>query len=185
MIEISPLTQITPDLLGRLITGYVSDAKYAVQRVESEALMTFALELVTLDQPYVKHYDHPNSETFAALQKTVEEGVSVGAYDADQWAGIAIAGIQRWNCSLWVYEFHVAEGQRGKGIGRRMMEALVENSRAANLRAIYCETQTTNVPAIRFYRHLGFTLDGLNLSFYTNNDWPNGEMAVFMKRTIE
>jgi streptothricin acetyltransferase len=64
------------------------------------------------------------------------------------------------------------------------MERLEVISRETGLRAIVCETQNTNVPAIDFYRHIGFTLEGIDLSFYTNDDYLNGEVAIFMKKLI-
>jgi ribosomal protein S18 acetylase RimI-like enzyme len=61
---------------------------------------------------------------------------------------------------------------------------LVGKGRAAGLRTLLCETQSTNVPAIRFYRKMGFELEGLDLSHYRNTDYPDGEMAVFMKKPL-
>jgi len=52
------------------------------------------------------------------------------------------------------------------------------------LRIIVWETQTTNVPAIRAARRLGFQLESIDISYYTNADYPAGEMAVFMKRRL-
>jgi ribosomal protein S18 acetylase RimI-like enzyme len=52
------------------------------------------------------------------------------------------------------------------------------------MRVLVCETQSTNVPAIRFYRALGFVLEGLDLSLYSNHDYPDGEIAIFMKRYL-
>ena len=46
-------------------------------------------------------------------------------------------------------------------------------------------TQTTNVPAIDFYRKVGFEVDGIDLSYYGNNDVEAGEVALFMKRKLE
>jgi hypothetical protein len=40
------------------------------------------------------------------------------------------------------------------------------------------------VPAIRFYHALGFTLDGVDISFYSNDDLARGEIAVFMKKGV-
>jgi len=64
------------------------------------------------------------------------------------------------------------------------MEALAEKARKAGLRTIVCETQTTNAPAIRFYRKLGFNIEGIDLSCYSNEDFPDGEIAIFMKRRL-
>ncbi|MNF18709.1 hypothetical protein D3C80_2229620 [compost metagenome] len=33
-----------------------------------------------------------------------------------------------------------------------------------------------------FYKQCGFELDGIDLSFYTNNDMSDGEVAFFMKK---
>ncbi len=184
MIEIRSLTEIDRDTLKRLITGYVSKEKYAVTREESDEKSVIALELVKLKQPYIKRYDDVSDEDFGRYQGMLRQGLSLGAYDGDDLAGIAICEMEAWNRSLWVWEFHIAEDQRGKGIGRALMEALAEKGRAADMRVIVCETQTTNVPAIRFYRKMGFALDAINLSLYSNEDWPDGEIAVFMKRKL-
>ncbi len=41
----------------------------------------------------------------------------------------------------------------------------------------------TLVPAIDFYRAVGFAVEGIDLSYYTNDDL-NNEVAVFMKRRL-
>ena len=66
-----------------------------------------------------------------------------------------------------------------------MMSLLAESARAAGLRAIVCEAQNTNVPAIRFYRRLGFRLEGVDVSLYSNEDLqPGGSVAVIMKLRV-
>jgi ribosomal protein S18 acetylase RimI-like enzyme len=47
-----------------------------------------------------------------------------------------------------------------------------------------CETQNTNVPAITFYRRVGYEIDGVDLSYYTNRDMTDFEVAIFMKRKL-
>jgi ribosomal protein S18 acetylase RimI-like enzyme len=98
--------------------------------------------------------------------------------------GIALTEPREWNRSLWVQELHVTEGHRGCGLGRRLLERAVEHARTLRMRCVVCETQSSNVPAIRFYRALGFALEGVDLSYYTNEDRMRGEVAVFMKRVV-
>jgi len=185
MVEITVLTQLVVDDLKRVITGYTSPYKYALHKTEGDDQTIVQLQLVSLERPYVKQFDeYLAAETLAGYRRLLEYGLSFGAYQGERLVGLALAEPQTWNNSLWVWEFHIAEPHRGRGIGRQLMEFLAEKGKAAGLRAIFCETQTTNVPAIRFYRRLGFTLDGLNLSFYTNEDWPDGEMALFMKKRL-
>ena len=76
-------------------------------------------------------------------------------------------------------------GAAGAGDGAAADGGVAGRAAAAGLRAVVCETQNTNVGAIRFYRRLGFTLDGVDVSHYTNHDMePGGTVAVFMKRRL-
>jgi streptothricin acetyltransferase len=183
-MDIRPIEHLTMEEAQRLITGYRSPARYQIHKTESDELTTFALELVTLETPYIKQYEPLDEETFQSFQRGLQQGVSLGVYDDDQMIGMALADMRPWNNSLWIWEFHIAPMHQGRGIGAQLMGAIIERSRAAGLRCIGCETQNTNVPAIRFYRRMGFTLDGLDLSLYTNDDWPDKEVALFMKRRL-
>lgn len=181
MVEIKPLLTLDRETTNRIITGYVTMERYNITHSESEMNTTFALELVKLDKPYMKLYDYQDDEAFAEYQQILQDNFSLGAYVDDVLVGIALVVPQSWNNSLRVHEFHVAETQRGQGIGHKLMEAVLDKGRVANFRIVICETQNTNVPAVRFYRRMGFTLEGIDLSLYSNHDFPDGEMAIFMK----
>jgi ribosomal protein S18 acetylase RimI-like enzyme len=184
MIDIRSLAQLNPDDLNRLVTGYTSDAKYQISKTESDKQFALALELVSLPQLYRKRYDHLNGETLEHYQQVPSFGFSFGAYAVDQCVGIALAEPRHWNRSLWVWELHVAETHRRRGVGRQLIDALAEKAREVGLRTIVCETQNTNIPAIRFYRRVGFHIEGIDLSYYSNDDFPDGEIAVFMKKRL-
>lgn len=95
--------------------------------------------------------------------------------------GIALTEPQAWNRSLMVHELHVAPEYRGQGFGRRLVKSAAAHGRAMGVRCAVCETQSANVPAIRFYRAMGFGLEGVDLSLYTNHDRERGEVAILMK----
>jgi ribosomal protein S18 acetylase RimI-like enzyme len=78
----------------------------------------------------------------------------------------------------------VAQPCQRQGIGRRLMEALAVRATEAGLRVMVCETQNTNLPAIDFYRSVGFEIEGVDLSYYSNRDLIEGEVAIFMKRKL-
>jgi ribosomal protein S18 acetylase RimI-like enzyme len=184
MLTIQPLTQIDQPVLQRLIMGYETEEIYWVTKSETDALTTFELRLISLPQRLVKRYthqDHATAQRYAAL---VQSGSCFAAYDAGQCVALAICEAQSWNASLSIWEFHVAPSHQGQEVGRRLMETVADHARSQSLRLLVCETQSTNVPAIRFYRALGFVLDGLDLSLYTNEDYPDGEIALFMKRYL-
>jgi len=108
-------------------------------------------------------------------------GFCFGVYEDGDLAGLAVSEVHKWNNSLQIHDFHVAEEFRGRGLGRQLMERVVSAARDAGLRLVVCETQNKNVPAIKFYKRLGFSLEGLDLTHYRNTDYPDGEIAVFMK----
>jgi ribosomal protein S18 acetylase RimI-like enzyme len=184
MIEIHSLTQLDSTDLKRVASGYSSNGKHVVTYSDSESHTSFDLQFVTLNQPYVKKFDDYDNETLKRYDQILNNGYSFGAYENNVLVGFIISEPREWNRSLWVFEFHVAETHRNRGIGKRLMEFVAENARRKGLRTIVCETQKTNANAIEVYRKLGFSLEGIDISYYSNNDYPDGEIAVFMKRRL-
>ncbi len=54
----------------------------------------------------------------------------------------------------------VARGARGRGIGRRLLEAVISDARAGGYLRLELEVFTDNEPAIHLYRALGFREEG-------------------------
>ena len=181
MIEIRKLKHLRREDL-HIMAGYVSTDRYQVSKTETDNEFCFILKRQKLNEPYVKHWSF-SEEDFKNYSELVNQGLSLGAYDTDQLVGIAISEKIEWNRSLWIREFGIAESYRRKGVGRQLMEKIVEVAKAEGLRILVCETQNTNVSAIDFYRSVGFEVDGIDLSYYTNRDVED-EVAVFMKRKL-
>ena len=170
--------------LPAVIVGYTAAEKYVVEKVETESETAVTLKLVPLPAPKTITYDHLDEEEMDRLAAIVADGLSVGAFCGGRLVGVAIASVESWNRSLRVWEFHVAEAFRRQGLGRQLMAQMVETAVTQNLRVIVCETQSSNVPAIRAYRKLGFVIDAIDLSFYSNEDVEKESVAVFMKRKL-
>ncbi len=186
MINIHTLDSISLADLDRIAPNYTSLHVYDVTRTETTEQITLTLTLRKRDYPVVKPF--PRTPDTAQYYQTLHKhGFCVGAYDSTATIpliGMVVADSQDWNGTLLVWEFHVAESHRGRGIGRMMMDELVKRAANAQLRIISVETSTANVPAIHFYQRLGFTIDSIDLSFYSNNDLENGDIVVFMKRKL-
>lgn len=183
-VEIRPFRPAYLAQLPSVVTGYTTTEKYVVAKEESESETAVTLKLVPLPSPKTILYDHLDETELARLDAIVAAGLSFGALAGDQLVGVALASAEVWNRSLRVWEFHVAESWRSQGIGRQLMEAVAVMAVAQNLRVIVCETQSSNVPAIRAYRRLGFELDAIDLSFYSNEDLQKESVALFMKRKL-
>jgi ribosomal protein S18 acetylase RimI-like enzyme len=183
MIAIGPLNALTLEDLRRTASGYISAERYRVEHTESDQLITFDLKLEALAAPYVKKYAF-DEDTMAAYKPLLGNGFTFGVFAEKLLIGLAISEVYRWNNSLWIHDFHIAEEYRGRGLGRQLMHAVENAARQAGIRIIACETQNKNVPAINFYRRIGFSLEGIDLSHYRNSDHPDGEIAVFMKMRL-
>ena len=184
MVTIKKLNHLNPEDLSRLVTGYTSNSKYAVSKTETDSNYTFTLELVSLSRTYHKRYEPINEESLVSYREVVLSGYSFGAYEDEVCVGMVIAEPRQWNLSLWVWELHVAEAHRRNGIGHQLIDALTQQGHAGGLRTLVCETQNTNLPAINFYRQVGFELEAIDLSYYSNEDFPDGEIAIFMKKRL-
>ncbi len=184
MIEIRPLVKLDLTRLHEIGAGYTSSAVYQVDKSENDTQTTISLHLQELENPYKKHW-LPDGVMDARYAKVIGQRFSLGAYDGNGMVGIAIAEKQVWNRTLWIWEFHIDSAYQKRGIGRQLMDQMAQDGRAAGCRVMVCETQNTNVPAIRFYRAVGFEVGAVDLSYYSNKDTTDFEVAVFMKRFIE
>ena len=60
--------------------------------------------------------------------------------------------------ALRVVRMSVRADLRGQGIGRRVLDALLEGARARNCPLVVLETTSTWIDAVRFYTRYGFTV---------------------------
>jgi ribosomal protein S18 acetylase RimI-like enzyme len=155
-LKIEPLKELTPEDVRRLIVGYESIQRYEVRWEESKERTSFSLELVDLDEPFVRRWKHEHMTDW--YRSLLVEELSFGARDRDRLVGLAITE-SRWNDEVMVWELHVDERSRGQGVGRRLLQAVEDAARDQDLR-------------------------GIDLSFYGNDDLQRGEVAVFMKKAI-
>jgi streptothricin acetyltransferase len=185
-MEIRPLLTLEPDALRQVICGYTTRERYAVRVAETEEQTTFQLQLEKLPEPFEKDFRGCLlEEELDRYEQMLAEGLSRAAWQGDQLVGLGIAGAEEWNRTLWIWEFHIHPAFQGLGIGHRLMDALADAGRSAGMRTLRVETQNTNVPAIRFYRRVGFHLEGIDVSFYSNDDLISGEVALFLKRRLD
>ena len=182
MIEIRPYTNITAEELNQLTGPSSSTVTYPIDYHDDATGSGFTLKRIVLETPHVHQYTHIDDEWVRTYLAPAD--FAFGAYDGEQLVGALIAEKRNWNDSLWVWEFHVAAERRGQGIGRMLMEHAAEQAKEAGLWVIICETQNRNGSAIDAYRKLGFRLEGVDISYYSKEDFPDRDVAVFMKRRL-
>ena len=184
MVEIRPLQRFEEAEFRQVVRGYRSFSRHNVQKQESPGCTVIRLDESQLETPYQKVFNTSPDE-INHYRSLLVHNLSLGAYAGEQLTGICVAEPHQWNRSVWVWEFHVREDFQRQGIGKKMMEKLAGLARSAGFRNLVCETQNTNAPAIAFYRRIGFEIEGIDLSYYTNHDLPDGAVAIFMKLKLE
>jgi L-amino acid N-acyltransferase len=108
-----------------------------------------------------------HSSGWPVLVATVETTASTatgtaGSMASDRVVGMATYGDFRDSIAREGYRFtvehsvHVAEDMQGRGVGRSLMEALVERARAAGLHVMIGAVDGENPASIRFHEQLGF-----------------------------
>jgi GNAT superfamily N-acetyltransferase len=93
--------------------------------------------------------EKPVFEFFVAEDETIK-GIAVYYFRYSTWKGK----------SLYLEDLVVRESERGHGIGKKLLDAIVMEARATDSRQVNWQVLDWNEPAIRFYKKLGAELDG-------------------------
>ena len=68
---------------------------------------------------------------------------------------------------------------RGKGIGKQILEKLLEEGAKMGAEAFTLEVRVSNAPAIHLYESLGFVSEGVRKNFYEE---PTEDALIMWKR---
>jgi ribosomal protein S18 acetylase RimI-like enzyme len=177
MIRIRPvnLSRDRQQLL-ELDRSFVTDRVYHVVRTDA----SFMLQEAPVEPPLRKELP---LEYDLGAERAWEDGL-VGDLDGE------IVGFAAWKHEVWnrrtvLWHLYVEANLRGRGVGRELVARVIERARDAGMRAVWLETSSVNYPAIAFYRRLGFTLDGLDLSLYDPSGSAAGETALYFALPLE
>jgi GNAT superfamily N-acetyltransferase len=132
------------------------------------------LHEVPVQPAYLKDYDEEESpihwpQRFDMTNWTIllamqnEQSVG-GAAVACRTSGLDALDGRTDAAILW--DLRVRPDQRGRGIGRQLIDAAATWARAQACRQLVIETQNVNVPACRFYRRCGCRLGEINRYAY-------------------
>ena len=112
------------------------------------------------------------------LEDWFENPVLFGTFKRDKLIGIIELSHEKWNNRLRVSNIHIESEYRNGGIGSKLMKKAIDYCEEISARGIILETQSSNYPAISFYRKCGFKLIGFDLTSYSNDDVDNREFRM-------
>jgi ribosomal-protein-alanine N-acetyltransferase len=101
----------------------------------------------------------------------------LAAFDGDElvgYAGLAVTG----PTEAWVNNLGVKRDRQRHGIGRQLLEALLDRARGRGARSVLLEVAADNMPAQKLYDAYGFTVVGLRRGYYQ----PSNTDALVMRR---
>jgi GNAT superfamily N-acetyltransferase len=138
-----------------------------------------ALEEVRLERPIRKSF--PLNDLHDPIMPWTIGLVAVD--DADRIIGFVAAEFRAWNRRLVLWHLYVDRQARGKGVARRLVEAIQAQAKRAGALHIWLETSNLNVPGVKAYGQLGFHVSGLDSTLYDGTS-AQGEFALFLSRRV-
>lgn len=106
----------------------------------------------------------------------------VGAVDQDD-ALVGYAGLWFDGQDAQVMTIGTARDRQGRGIGRRMLLALVARARELGARAMLLEVRVDNDPALHLYSAVGFERLGVRRGYYQPENVDAWTMRLDLSRT--
>ena len=130
-------------------------------------------------------FEIPESMVFPDENYTLEEvncnGVAYGAYENDQCIGLAIYTFDRFRY-LYLSDLKVCSDWRGKGVGKALIRAGMEEAQCRNMQGICAIAQDNNLNACLFYLAAGFTIGGFDNRTYDGTSQQGKADVIFYTR---
>jgi ribosomal protein S18 acetylase RimI-like enzyme len=159
----------------------------AVESIDTSFETSSVLDVVTnargiefveraLETPITKRYSI--DEVFAPWARWSTGWVA----DAGGVHGFATAGYEAWHERLVLWFLYIAPAWRRRGVGRALLERVEAHGRQIGATHVWLETSSVNVPGIRAYERLGYTLCGADRLYY--GSYMPGESAVYLAKSL-
>ncbi|NLG51731.1 MAG: GNAT family N-acetyltransferase [Chloroflexi bacterium] len=174
--------------LSEINPTFVSDVMLKVEREEQGTNLIWRLTEVPLERPFDRGIGYNlTPRDLEDMRGWLKEGNGLHLLALDLSRPVALLNVQlqAWNNTGFIWNILIDIDYRRRGLGRTLIERAIAWARQNNLRALCLETQTNNLPAIRFYRRMGFFLSGVRADLYTNRDLERGEVALFFSYPLD
>ena len=129
-----------------------------------------------------KAFDRPKACFFddELVGEWLEHPILFGAFDNDQLLGFIEGSMEGWNQRFRISNILLFEEARNKHIGTSLMKHMILHAQQCHARMVILETQSCNIPAIHFYKTLGFEIIGFDTCAYSNEDVEKHEVRIEM-----
>ncbi|MED0667973.1 GNAT family N-acetyltransferase [Bacillus badius] len=148
----------------------------ALQHSPEAFLMTYEEEASQTDslQQYREKLQRESSYTYGIFKGA--ELVGIGTLQAEKPLKVRHKGN--------VFAMYVAQGERGGGIGKRLLQQLIQQARSLDLEQLHLTVVSANRAAKALYASFGFRRYGLEEQALKWNGqyWDEEHMVLFLKK---
>lgn len=184
-IEIKRLSSIDREsILGLGFNGYRTSEVYCVSKTESENSFELRIDKQVLDQEYTKNWETKDSSV-DYFNDVINEKYSYGAYIEHELVGFILLSRISWNNTLWIENIRVKDSIQGHGIGSKLLNKCIAVAKEVGARHVGLETQSTNYPAIQFYKRFGFLVTGIDLERYPQRIGDMEQVGILMSYSCQ
>lgn len=155
-------TSFTTD---RIYEVSVRDVSIILTRRDLETPITKRFPLDDLESP-----EHPYDIGWAVVE-------------GGRFLAFAATSFETWNRRLVLWHLYVDTPARGRGLSRRLLDAVEAHGLACGARHVWLETSSLNAPGVGAYHALGFSLTGADLTLYDGTP-AQGETALFFSKPL-
>lgn len=174
--------------LDQIDPAFESDSFLDVERYEEGIETTFRLVEKAFDVPFVKEvgyrYDSDQLEQTRYRLQNPDSTLLLVAESAGRLIAVLEVEGEAWRNTALIWALFVDSAWRGRGLGHLLLERAESWAKESGYRAVVLETQSNNIPALRFYRRHGYHVAGLDTHFYQNSDIARHEVALFLYKEL-
>lgn len=154
------------------------DTSFQTDAIFDLVLGERALQLVerTLQEPLLKRY--AIDEVFAPWKRWKRGWVA----EDTAVRGFATVEYEAWHERLVLWFLYIEPAYRRRGVGRALIERVEAFGREVGATHVWLETSNVNVPGVRAYERLGYTLCGADALYY-GSYMPN-ETALYLAKRL-
>jgi ribosomal protein S18 acetylase RimI-like enzyme len=96
--------------------------------------------------------------------------------------GFAAVAYEPWHQRLILWFLYIDRGFRRAGLGRALLERAEAHGRTLGASHVWLETSNVNVPGVRAYERLGYSLCGADALYY--GSYMPGESAIYLAKLL-
>jgi ribosomal protein S18 acetylase RimI-like enzyme len=87
-----------------------------------------------------------------------------------------------WHQRLVLWFLYIEPAWRRRGVGRALLAQVEQHGREVGATHVWLETSNVNLPGVRAYERLGYTLCGADRLYY--GDYAPGETAIYLAKPL-